>query len=232
MIRALVVEDDFRVAQVHVAFTKQVAGYTVVATAGTAREARARIAEHRPHLVLLDLYLPDEPGLDLLRDIDVDAIVLTAANDAASVRHALRRGALNYLVKPFTAEQFTERLIAYARYRDYLGRDRQLPQEDIDRSIRLLHDGDRRGAPKGQSPVTVRLVADALRDAAAPCSAAEIAGQLGIARATAQRYLAMLAQEGTVEMNLRYGSTGRPEHLYTWIGPHTRRLSQLDGPNH
>jgi biotin operon repressor len=56
-------------------------------------------------------------------------------------------------------------------------------------------------------------VAEALRDAATPCSAAEIAGQLGIARATAQRYLAALAQEGAVDMNLRYGTAGRPEHL-------------------
>jgi two-component system CitB family response regulator len=221
LIRVLVVEDDFRVAQVHVEFTRQVAGFTVVGTAGTAQEARARIAEQRPHLVLLDLYLPDESGLNLLRDADTDAIVLTAACDAVSVRRALRRGVLNYLVKPFTAEQLAERLTAYARYRGYLGRDRQLAQEDIDRSMRLLHDGDRRAAPKGQSTVTVRLVAEALRDAAIPCSAAEIAGQLGIARATAQRYLAALAQDGTVDMNLRYGTAGRPEHLYTWIGPRT-----------
>jgi two-component system CitB family response regulator len=219
MIRVLVVEDDFRVAQVHVAFTGQVAGFTVVGTAGTAAQAREHIAEHRPHLLLLDIYLPDESGLDLLRDTEADAIVLTAASDAGSVRRALRRGALNYLVKPFTAEQLAERLGAYARYRGYLGRDRQLSQEDIDRSVRLLHDGDRHAAPKGQSPVTIRLVADALRDTSAPCSAAEIAGQLGIARATAQRYLAALAQDGVVDMNLRYGSTGRPEHLYTWIGP-------------
>lgn len=92
MIRVVVVEDDFRVAQVHVEFTRQVPGFTVVGTARNAREARARVAELRPHLLLLDLYLPDESGLDLLHEADMDAIVLTAACDALSVRRALRRG--------------------------------------------------------------------------------------------------------------------------------------------
>jgi two-component system CitB family response regulator len=99
-----------------------------------------------------------------------------------------------------------------------LHRDRTVNQDEIDRAVRLLYDGDRPAAPKGQSPVTVRLVADALRTAGEPRSAATVAAELGIARATAQRYLAALAQDGVAAMTLRYGSTGRPEHLYTWTG--------------
>jgi two-component system CitB family response regulator len=48
----------------------------------------------------------------------------------------------------------------------------------------------------------------------APLSAAEIARKVGISRATAQRYLSALAEDGSVEIQLRYGSTGRPEHRY------------------
>jgi hypothetical protein len=48
-----------------------------------------------------------------------------------------------------------------------------------------------------------------------------VAAELGIARATAQRYLAALAQDGVAEMTLRYGATGRAEHLYALI--HRRR---------
>jgi two-component system CitB family response regulator len=66
--------------------------------------------------------------------------------------------------------------------------------------------------------VTVRLVSDALRTATEPRTAAEVAAELGISRATAQRYLAALARDGTVEMRLRYGTTGRPEHRYRWLG--------------
>jgi response regulator of citrate/malate metabolism len=217
VIRVLVVEDDFRVAQVHVDFTRRVEGFTVVGTARTAADCRAFLAAHAVDLVLLDSYLPDESGLDLLCELTVDAVMLTAASDAASVRAAYARGALNYLVKPFTAEQLATRLTAYRRYRGALAADRPLAQDEIDRGWRLLHDGDRPAAPKGQSAVTVRLVSEALRRSGGPRTAAEIADELGISRATAQRYLAALAREGAAEMRLRYGTTGRPEHRYRWL---------------
>jgi two-component system CitB family response regulator len=217
VIRVLVVEDDFRVAQVHSAFTERVPGFVVVGSARTAAEALAMIADLDPDLVLLDTYLPDRSGLDLLPEITADTIMLTAVSDAASVRAALSAGALNYVVKPFTAEQLAERLLSYSRFHNQLSpASRALTQEEIDRAIRTLHDGDHPHAPKGQSPVTAKLVSEALRTAGGPRSAAEIAAGLGIARATAQRYLAALAQEGAATMSLRYGLTGRPEHQYEW----------------
>ncbi|GAA2350459.1 response regulator [Dactylosporangium salmoneum] len=215
-IRVLVVEDDFRVARVHVDFTHRVDGFTVTATARTVAEARRELAARPVDLVLLDTYLPDESGLDLLAELTTDAIMLTAACDAATIRAAYARGALNYLVKPFTAEQFADRLTAYRHYRAMVAADRQLTQAEIDRCWRVLHDGDRPAAPKGQSAVTVRLVSDALRNAGRPRTAADIADELGISRATAQRYLASLARDGIAEVQLRYGATGRPEHRYHW----------------
>jgi response regulator of citrate/malate metabolism len=217
MIRVLVVEDDFRVAQVHVDFTARLDGFTVVGTARTAAECRSILAARPVDLVLLDSYLPDESGLDLLAGLNVDTIMLTAASDARSVRLAVARGALNYLVKPFTAEQLGDRLAAYRRYRASLSGERNLVQEEIDRLWRRLHEGDRPVAPKGQSAVTARLVSEALRRAGEPRTAVEIADELGISRATAQRYLAALARDGAAEMRLRYGTTGRPEHRYRWL---------------
>jgi two-component system CitB family response regulator len=49
-------------------------------------------------------------------------------------------------------------------------------------------------------------------------TAIEIADATGVSRATAQRYLADLAHGGKLELSLRYGTTGRPEHLYRWRG--------------
>jgi two-component system CitB family response regulator len=216
VLSVLVVEDDFRVAEVHVAFTERVEGFSVVGTARTVAEGRRLITETRPDLLLLDRYLPDASGLTLLRDVSVDTIMLTAAGDAETVRAAYALGALNYLVKPFTAEQLADRLRGYARYRATLAAAGTLSQTDIDRAVRLLHEGDRAATPKGHSPVTARLVADALQAATEPRSAAAVAAELGIARATAQRYLASLAESGRATMTLRYGTTGRPEHLYAW----------------
>ncbi|MFB9446929.1 response regulator [Dactylosporangium vinaceum] len=213
-IQVLVVEDDFRVARVHVEFTSRIDGFTVAATARTAAEARRELATRRVDLVLLDTFLPDQSGLDLLAEMTVDAIMLTAANDAATVRAAYARGALNYLVKPFTAEQLADRLAAYRHYRALVAADRPMTQVEIDRCARVVHEGDRPAPPKGQSAVTAGLVSEALRGAARPRTAADIADELGISRATAQRYLAELAREGVAEVQLRYGGAGRPEHQY------------------
>lgn len=216
MIRTLIVDDDFRVAGVHAGFVEEVPGFAVVGTAHTAAEARARVRELSPDLVLLDVYLPDESGLTLLPELQTDTIILSAATDTRSVQAAIRGGALNYLIKPFTTRQFAERLASYARYRQLVTEDRNLGQEEVDRAFRTLHEQDRAVTPKGQSSATARLVSDQLRQAARPLSAAEVASELGVARATAQRYLTALAEAGTIEMRLRYGATGRPEHEYSW----------------
>jgi two-component system CitB family response regulator len=66
--------------------------------------------------------------------------------------------------------------------------------------------------------VTTHRILEALRTATTPMTAVEIADATGVSRATAQRYLADLAHRGKVELSLRYGSTGRPEHMYRWRG--------------
>lgn len=217
-LRVVVVDDDFRVARLHAQFAGAVPGFEVVAVVHDAAATRAAVEEHRPDLVLLDMFLPDQLGTDLAPALDCDVLMVTAASDADSVRRAFAAGAVNYLVKPFTAAELADRLRAYARYRGQLAGRQSLQQADIDRALRALREGDRVDAavPKGRSPQTARLVADALRDAPGPQTASEIAAALGLSRPTAQRYLADLAAAGRADVTLRYGTAGRPEHRYAW----------------
>jgi response regulator of citrate/malate metabolism len=145
LIDVLVVDDDFRVAQVHAGFVDLVPGFRVAGRARTAADARAKAAG--ADLVLLDVYLPDESGLDLLPGLSADVIMATPATDPESVRTALSRGALHYLIKPFTAAELGERLRAYARYRSRLAAGDRLTQTDVDRALGLLHDVTRSGGP-------------------------------------------------------------------------------------
>jgi response regulator of citrate/malate metabolism len=217
-LRVVVVDDDFRVAQLHAQFVAAVPGFEVTAVVHDGAATRRVVAALRPDLVMLDMYLPDELGTDLAPDLSCDVLMVTAASDAESVRRALGAGVINYLVKPFTLPELADRLRAYARYRTQLARTGSLQQADIDRAVRTLREGDLVDGtvPKGRSPQTARLVVDCLRAAPDPQTATDVATTLGLSRPTAQRYLADLAAAGRVEVTLRYGTAGRPEHRYAW----------------
>ncbi len=217
-ISTLVVEDDYHVSTIHAAYVRKVAGFSVAGHAATLASARKEISRLEPALVLLDLYLPDGHGLDLVRETleqkerRPDFLVITAARDMASVRAAMQLGTVHYLVKPFTFGQLEERLIAYRDLRRRLARTDEAEQHEVDALYGLLHTATR--PPKGQSAPTMTRIRELLQAAATDVSAADIASEIGISRSTAQRYLAELARQGKVELHLHYGTTGRPEHRY------------------
>ncbi|GAA2121063.1 response regulator [Actinomadura alba] len=225
MIRVLVVDDDFRVANLHAAYVSQTPGFEVVGVARTAHSAVELATESDADLVLLDQYLPDAPGTSVIRRVRSDVMMLTAASESDVVREALRLGAVNYLLKPFTESDLVGRLRAYARFRAQIEARQSLEQPEIDRAARTLHGGDLIDAilPKGRSVHTAQLIEDAVRTAQHPVSAAEVADTVGISRGTAQRYLSDLAAQGRVVVALRYGTSGRPEHLYSWDAPAVAR---------
>lgn len=218
----LVVDDDFRVAALHAEVVGAVPGLHVVATVHSAAAALDAAARHRPGLVLLDRYLPDADGIDLLRrlreprDGAPDVLMLTAARDLASVRAALRAGALHYLLKPVDFGILRGRLQAWARLQARLARDPavEVDQREIDRLFALRAGAPERAAPEGDAAPTARRVLDALRAAGDERTATDVAEAVGVSRATAQRHLAALTRTGVVALDLRYGATGRPEHLY------------------
>ena len=224
MIRTLVVDDDFMAASVHHSFTERVPGFTVVGEATTGAAALTQVEQLHPDLVLLDIYLPDMSGLEVMRRLrgaeeePVDVIAITSAKDVKTVREAMHHGVVHYLVKPFSFSTFRERLESYATLKARLDRIADADQREIDRLYRLLRAGGEDALPKGISSPTLQLVADAVRAAEGDISAAEVARRCGVSRGTARRYLEFLAASGTLELNLRYGAAGRPEHLYSWVG--------------
>jgi response regulator of citrate/malate metabolism len=227
MIRTLVVDDDYRVARLHGSSVARVDGFTCVAEAHTAEEARAAIRDLQPDLMLLDIYLPDEDGLSLLRSLHAaqtapDAIVVTAARDLETVRSAMNIGAVYYLVKPFGFAQLRDQLEAYRRWRQQLASADEADQATVDKLYTTLHrPGASRPDPR-RLPPTMRHVLTAVRASPRPLAAADVADTIGISRPTAQRYLSELERRGTVELLLEYGATGRPVHLYRAAGSASR----------
>ena len=222
MIRTVVVDDDYRVAAIHAAYLGKVEGFAAIAQVHTAAAAVEAVDQLRPDLLLLDLYLPDEHGLDVvarLRGDDhpqVDVIVITAAKDADSVRAAMQHGALHYLLKPFSFPALRDKLLSYAQMRSRLDTLRTADQNGVDRVFGALRGPDARAGSKGRSEFTLATVERVLAHQDGDLSASEVARLTGMSRATAQRYLTHLHEIGRVAIRLRYGVSGRPEHRYRW----------------
>jgi two-component system CitB family response regulator len=218
---ALVVEDDFRVADLHAGYVDRVDGFTAVGTARSCVETVRRLTtadSERVDLLLIDNYLPDGNGIDLATSIAVrqsgaDVLMVTADDSGRSIRRAIAAGAVNYLVKPFEFSRLAEMLGGYREYRSLLARE-HCAQDRIDRALRALHPSGLTSSPRSALSLTGSRIVDLLDETPDDLSAQELAGRAGIARATAQRYLAQLADAGVVEVFLRYGATGRPEHRY------------------
>lgn len=224
MIDVLVVDDDFRVARIHRAVVEAQPGFRVVAEAYTAGEAERLTAEHHPDLVLLDLYLPDGFGLDLVNRIrvaggDCAFLVITAADDVETVERAQRIGAFGYLLKPFPLTELTQRLLEFRTHTAIPVTAPTADQPLIDRVFGRGGPGTPAPLPKGMSAETLALVRELLGSSPrVEWSAQACASEVGLSRVSARRYLEHLARQGQVTVTLRYGTPGRPERLFRWRG--------------
>ncbi len=82
----LIVEDEPQLATLHAEFIEKNFNLRVVAYAATLAEARAKANEHQPRLILLDNFLPDGQGIELMEEPAVknpacSVIFITAASD-------------------------------------------------------------------------------------------------------------------------------------------------------
>ena len=222
MIRVLVVDDDFMVARLHSSVVARQPGFEVAGVASTGADALRAVAQLKPDLVLLDIYLPDMTGLEVLRRLResdgaaVDVIVISAARDMDTLRRALHGGVFQYLVKPFEIESLRRRLDEYAAHRADLSDLTEARQDDVDRVFRAQPGRDAQPSlPKSISAETVALVVQALQRASdSGLSATECADATGLSRSSTRRYLEHLVAVGSAEVKPRYGVAGRPERRY------------------
>lgn len=213
----LVVDDDFMVAEIHRRFVEQVEGFRAVGVARTGTEALSAARDLRPQLILLDVYLPDMTGLEVLQRLRsegdrVGVIMITAARELDTVKGALDGGAADYLIKPFEFPQLKAKLEAFAARADALETAGGVDQSLIDSLFGGHAAASPEVLPKGLGAETGRLVLDAVRDAG-EVSAAECADVVGISRVSARRYLEHYLSTGALELRLQYG-VGRPERRY------------------
>ncbi|MFD2705726.1 response regulator [Salibacterium lacus] len=221
MIRMLIVEDDPMVAKFNRKYAERVEGFETSGAVENVDQAWAFLEENSVDLILLDVYMDDTSGLKMLRDIrknetPVDVIVVTAADDNASVQTALRYGAVDYLIKPFEFERFEESLKQYRRQQEMMQKEEQVSQKDIDPF--LLHDSESpvkgMDLPKGLTTLTLSHITKAVLTVPSPFSAADIAEAAGISQVSVRKYLHFLTEKGLIEADMKYRPVGRPQLQY------------------
>jgi two-component system response regulator DctR len=162
-------------------------------------------------------------GLALLQRIrsqslPVDVIMLTANRDSLHIEEIFRAGAADYIVKPFRFERFQLSLAQYRKMKKKLTESRFLNQDELDELPRTFS-GEvfavmDEGLPKGLNERTMLQILEFLHDQSSPLSAEEIAAGTGLARVTARRYLEFLQKKGEIQIEVQYGSVGRPINRY------------------
>lgn len=223
-IRVMLIEDDPMVQEVNKMFVERVPGFQICSLARNGKEGLEKITSVQPDLVLLDIFMPEQNGLETLQHLrkteaDVDVIVITAAQDKETIRAMMRLGAFDYIMKPFKFERLQHSLEKYKVFKQQLMGDGKIEQKDLDQMKGISsqpHPRSNEDLPKGLNLKTLEQVIQFMKKQSSPLSAEETAEGIGIARVTARRYLDYLVKQEQVKVKIEYGSVGRPMNLYEW----------------
>lgn len=219
-IKVLIIEDDVAIAEIHRRNLAKISGLNVIGIATSKAEAETLLDVLTPDLILLDVYLPDGNGLDILRDLrqqqhECDVILITADRDADTLQAAMRGGCVDYLLKPVVFARLEESLNKYLKQKNQFGHLDDLDQNLVDSMISTGVSNASTGLrlPKGIDGVTLVKVRKLFTEH--ENITADNAGVLiGASRTTARRYLEHLISTGELVADLNYGTVGRPERTY------------------
>lgn len=220
MYKVLIVEDDPMVAMINEQFVSRHKDFVVAHKCNDGKSALEYLDENEVDLIILDVYMPYMDGFETLRQIrkkqiPVDVIMVTAANEREQLKEGLHLGVVDYLVKPFTFERFKVALDKFIAQVEALKDLDKVNQKNID----FLIDKSRKRAnelyPKGIQEKTLQTIIEHLKENKNKwLTGDEIAEKVGLTGVTVRRYMTHLSETGMVIADMNYGTGGRPCMLY------------------
>lgn len=220
MYKVLIVEDDPMVAMINEQYVKKNKNFLVVGKCQSGADALEFLSRNRADLLILDVYMPNTDGFELLQQLrahqlPVDVIMVTAANDREALEKAIHLGVIDYLVKPFTCERFSVALEKFISHRNALKDVETLCQANIDHIIDTSHAKGVSSLPKGIQEKTLQLIKDFLTENSGIWfTGDEISSQTGLTSVTVRRYMNYLAESGDAVCKMDYETGGRPCMCY------------------
>ena len=214
--KVLIVEDDPMVSMINEQYVNRNKAFRVVGTCKDGKSALAYLENNDVDLIVLDVYMPLMDGFETVRQIrknkkSVDIIMVTAANDRASLEEALHLGVVDYLVKPFTYDRFCIALDKYVSQVAALKDLDTLNQKNIDFIIENAHKKSEELYPKGIQGKTLQTILDEMKKNPSKwMTGDEIAERIGLTGVTVRRYLNHLTEKGILLSEIDYETGGRP----------------------
>jgi len=219
MIKVLIVEDDPMVAELNRRYIERVEGFLFSGIVKNGDDALAFLQEKTVDLVLLDIFMPNMNGLELLaairqQDYSVDVIVVSAARDNQNIQTALRNGAVDYLIKPFEFDRMQTALVTFKKRLQLIRESSNLSQRDLDQQVftrNLQMDVE---FPKGLDRNTIKRVWERILEQKEEFTAEEMANYVGLSPVSIRKYLKYFQSVDLLSVEISYGAVGRPVYRY------------------
>ena len=219
MYKVLIVEDDPMVAMINEQYVNRNKDFQVVKKCKNGEEALEYLKEKEIDLIILDVFMPIMDGLETLRhirekNIEAEAIMVTAANDTATFEGTMHLGVIDFLVKPFAYERFQIALEKFAAKKSALKGATVLNQHNIDSIITHTAKPAEKDYPKGIQEKTLEMIQQHFLSVNGWICGDDIADKVGLSNVTIRRYMNYLVGTGEIEESINYETGGRPCMLY------------------
>ena len=214
--RVLIIENDPMVAMIHKEYFKRKELTDDLNHVTSLEAAKDYLKKNKVDLIVLDNYLTDGQGVEFLPELKgYPIIMITAANDVQTVEAALSNGVVDYLVKPFTYERFSQAIDKVQDYVNLLSKEK-INQDLIDDYLNSGRvDEEEDSLPKGLSRITLKKVIEAIQQQNTGFTTQQIADILDISRITIRKYLNHLVNINVLSEDAEYYTSGRPVSVFT-----------------
>ena len=225
MYKVVIVEDDPMVAMINEQYVSKNKDFCVAKTCSNGQEALDFLLGEEGaqiDLVIMDVFMPYLNGIEVLKKIresklHCEVIMVTAANDTATLEETMHLGVMDFLIKPFAYERFQVALEKFMANKEaFRGANQTIDQSYVDSLISnpgSSHASDT-NLPKGIQKKTLDLITDYMKDKTGWISGDQISEEIGLSSVTVRHYMGYLMEIKKVKGEINYETGGRPSMLY------------------
>lgn len=218
----LIVEDDAMVLSINQRYVEKIPDFVVKGTATSVKEALKLTANTSFDLLLVDIHLSNESGVDLIKTLRIkeyptDFIMITAINEQETIELCAQYGAVDYILKPFQFERFKKSLLRFKQQKQLLDKQKKIVQADIDQFYwteqgEASKIGDE--LEKGLTEQTLQLILSVIDSFDQSFTIQDLTEKTSFSHVSIRKYIHFLTDRDFLETEQRYGTIGRPINYY------------------